>query len=120
MALSPATVTMYMAWSLAYAFGVGLSYAAFTAVVQPGASMSDAFLASSRRDSIKRATFVVCLNAGLGCLLEEALNSLVSKGPNHAASVTCNATRYKLAERTTPRQPRCSSARPSPRGKARA
>jgi PAT family beta-lactamase induction signal transducer AmpG len=33
MALSPATVTMYIAWSLAYAFGVGLAYAAFTAVV---------------------------------------------------------------------------------------
>ena len=33
MALSPATVTMYIVWSLAYAFGVGLSYAAFTAVV---------------------------------------------------------------------------------------
>ena len=33
MALSPATVTMYIVWSLVYAFGVGLSYAAFTAVV---------------------------------------------------------------------------------------
>ncbi|HQY64789.1 MAG: MFS transporter [Myxococcales bacterium] len=33
MALSPATVTMYVAWSLLYSFGVGLAYAAFTAVV---------------------------------------------------------------------------------------
>jgi MFS transporter, PAT family, beta-lactamase induction signal transducer AmpG len=33
MALSPATVNMYIAWSLVYAFGVGLSYAAFTAFV---------------------------------------------------------------------------------------
>ena len=33
MALSPATVTMYVVWNMTYAFGVGLSYAAFTAVV---------------------------------------------------------------------------------------
>ena len=33
MAVCPATVTMYIVWSLAYAFGVGLSYAAFTAFV---------------------------------------------------------------------------------------
>lgn len=33
MAVSPATVTMYVVWNMAYAFGVGLSYAAFTAVV---------------------------------------------------------------------------------------
>jgi MFS family permease len=33
MGLSPATVTMYVVWNLAYAFTVGLSYAAFTAVV---------------------------------------------------------------------------------------
>lgn len=32
MALSPATVTMYVVWSLVYALGVGLAYAAFTAV----------------------------------------------------------------------------------------
>jgi hypothetical protein len=29
---SPPTVTMYVAWNLIYAFGVGLAYAAFTAV----------------------------------------------------------------------------------------
>jgi MFS transporter, PAT family, beta-lactamase induction signal transducer AmpG len=33
MAICPATVLMYIVWSLAYAFGVGLSYAAFTAFV---------------------------------------------------------------------------------------
>ena len=33
MALSPATVTMYVVWNVIYAFGVGLSYSAFTAVV---------------------------------------------------------------------------------------
>lgn len=33
MALSPATVTSYVVWSLLYSFGVGLAYAAFTAVV---------------------------------------------------------------------------------------
>ena len=33
MAICPATVTMYIVWSLAYAFGVGLAYAAFTAFV---------------------------------------------------------------------------------------
>ena len=33
MALSPPTVTMYVIWSLTYAFGVGLAYAAFTATV---------------------------------------------------------------------------------------
>jgi MFS family permease len=33
MAFAPATVIMYIAWSLAYAFGVGLSYATFTGVV---------------------------------------------------------------------------------------
>ena len=33
MALSPATVSMYVVWNLAYAFTVGLSYAAFTAFV---------------------------------------------------------------------------------------
>ncbi|HSO32806.1 MAG TPA: hypothetical protein VLT33_09820, partial [Labilithrix sp.] len=31
MAVCPATVTMYVVWALAYAFGVGLAYAAFTA-----------------------------------------------------------------------------------------
>jgi len=33
MAISPATVMMYVVWALAYAFGVGLAYAAFTAFV---------------------------------------------------------------------------------------
>ena len=33
MALSPATVTMYVVWNMAYSFGTGLSYAGFTAVV---------------------------------------------------------------------------------------
>jgi hypothetical protein len=33
MAMSPATVAMYVTWSFTYAFGVGLSYAAFTAFV---------------------------------------------------------------------------------------
>ena len=33
MAVSPRTVAMYVSWSLVYAFGVGLAYAAFTAVV---------------------------------------------------------------------------------------
>jgi len=33
MAVCPATVTMYVVWALAYAFGVGLAYAAFTAFV---------------------------------------------------------------------------------------
>jgi hypothetical protein len=33
MAISPATVSMYVVWNMTYAFGVGLSYAAFTAVV---------------------------------------------------------------------------------------
>lgn len=33
MALSPATVTMYVVWSFIYSFGVGLTYAGFTAVV---------------------------------------------------------------------------------------
>jgi MFS family permease len=33
MALSPATVTSYVIWNLVYALGVGLAYAAFTAVV---------------------------------------------------------------------------------------
>jgi uncharacterized membrane protein YfcA len=32
MALSPATVTMYVVWNMIYALGVGLSYAAFTAM----------------------------------------------------------------------------------------
>jgi PAT family beta-lactamase induction signal transducer AmpG len=33
MAVSPFTVPMYVVWSLIYSFGVGLAYAAFTAVV---------------------------------------------------------------------------------------
>lgn len=33
MAISPATVKMYVVWSMTYSFGVGLAYAAFTAVV---------------------------------------------------------------------------------------
>lgn len=33
MAYSPATVTMYVLWNIIYAFGVGLSYAAFTSMV---------------------------------------------------------------------------------------
>ena len=33
MAVSPATTVMYIAWNIVYAFGVGLSYAAFTAMV---------------------------------------------------------------------------------------
>jgi MFS transporter, PAT family, beta-lactamase induction signal transducer AmpG len=33
MALSPNTVSMYVAWNMVYALGVGLSYAAFTAMV---------------------------------------------------------------------------------------
>ena len=33
MGLSPATVSMYIGWNLLYSFGVGLAYAAFTAVV---------------------------------------------------------------------------------------
>ncbi len=33
MAACPATVTMYVVWSMIYSFGVGLAYAAFTAVV---------------------------------------------------------------------------------------
>lgn len=33
MAVCPATITMYVIWSLTYSFGVGLAYAAFTAVV---------------------------------------------------------------------------------------
>ena len=33
MGVCPATVTMYVVWSLAYAFTVGLAYAAFTALV---------------------------------------------------------------------------------------
>ena len=33
MAISPATVMMYVVWNMTYAFGVGLSYAAFSAVV---------------------------------------------------------------------------------------
>ena len=33
MAVSPATTSMYIAWNIIYAFGVGLSYAAFTAMV---------------------------------------------------------------------------------------
>jgi PAT family beta-lactamase induction signal transducer AmpG len=33
MAVSPATVAMYVAWNLVYSFVVGLAYAAFTAVV---------------------------------------------------------------------------------------
>ena len=33
MAVCPATVAMYVVWALAYAFGVGLAYAAFTAFV---------------------------------------------------------------------------------------
>ncbi len=33
MAGAPRTVTMYVAWNLVYAFGVGLAYSAFTAVV---------------------------------------------------------------------------------------
>jgi len=33
MGLSPATASMYIAWNLVYAFAVGLSYAAFTALV---------------------------------------------------------------------------------------
>ncbi len=33
MALSPATVTTYIVWSLIYSFGVGIAYAAFTATV---------------------------------------------------------------------------------------
>ncbi len=32
MAFSPATVTMYVVWNMVYALGVGLSYAAFTAM----------------------------------------------------------------------------------------
>jgi predicted MFS family arabinose efflux permease len=33
MALSPATITSYVIWNMTYAFGVGLAYAAFSAVV---------------------------------------------------------------------------------------
>ena len=33
MAFSPATINMYIFWNMIYAFGVGLSYAAFTAMV---------------------------------------------------------------------------------------
>lgn len=33
MAYSPATIRMYIVWNMIYAFGVGLSYAAFTAMV---------------------------------------------------------------------------------------
>jgi len=33
MALSPSTVSMYVAWNMVYSLGVGLSYAAFTAMV---------------------------------------------------------------------------------------
>jgi MFS transporter, PAT family, beta-lactamase induction signal transducer AmpG len=33
MAYSPATIQMYIAWNMIYSFGVGLSYAAFTAMV---------------------------------------------------------------------------------------
>lgn len=33
MAICPATITMYVLWSLTYSFGVGLAYSAFTAVV---------------------------------------------------------------------------------------
>ncbi|MEQ1503356.1 MAG: MFS transporter [Myxococcota bacterium] len=33
MAVGPATVTAYVVWNLVYAFGVGIAYAAFTAVV---------------------------------------------------------------------------------------
>lgn len=33
MALSPATVTMYVVWNMLYSFGVGLAYSGFTAVV---------------------------------------------------------------------------------------
>jgi hypothetical protein len=33
MAITPATVAMYVTWNLIYAFGVGLGYASFTAVV---------------------------------------------------------------------------------------
>jgi MFS-type transporter involved in bile tolerance (Atg22 family) len=33
MAVCPATVTMYVVWNLIYSFGVGIAYAAFTAVV---------------------------------------------------------------------------------------
>ena len=33
MALSPATIMMYVVWNMTYAFGVGLAYSAFSAVV---------------------------------------------------------------------------------------
>ena len=33
MALSPGTIQMYIGWNMLYAFGIGLSYAAFTAMV---------------------------------------------------------------------------------------
>jgi hypothetical protein len=33
MAIAPATVAMYVVWNLAYAFGLGVGYAAFTALV---------------------------------------------------------------------------------------
>ncbi len=33
MSLSPANISMYIGWNIVYAFGVGLSYAAFTAMV---------------------------------------------------------------------------------------
>ena len=33
MGVSPATVSMYVVWSLVYAFDLGLAYAAFTALV---------------------------------------------------------------------------------------
>ena len=33
MAYSPATILMYITWNMIYSFGVGLSYAAFTAMV---------------------------------------------------------------------------------------
>ena len=33
MGVSPATITMYVGWNMLYSFGVGIAYAAFTAVV---------------------------------------------------------------------------------------
>jgi MFS transporter, PAT family, beta-lactamase induction signal transducer AmpG len=42
MAVSPATVTMYVVWNLVYSFGVGLAYAAFTAVVLDAIGASSA------------------------------------------------------------------------------
>lgn len=112
MALSPATVTMYVVWSFVYAFAVGLAYAAFTAVVLdamgPGsaatkynifASLSNfpiwwAGLALGRVADVAGPTAMLYGEAALGVLgvvVFVAVTRLVKKRPHEEAAPALEA-----------------------------